>query len=82
MKNIRLENDINVILSSKAWKIITTMRKVKNTILNKTFSYLKIKKEVRTVQNMENFLFHVKLSTREQDKIIFFREGGFIEDWN
>ena len=83
MKNIILKEDINTIISSKSWKAITIFRKFKSlNLFGKLAPNSKTKKIMDSDQNKEHLFKHVKLSTSEQDKIIFFKEEGFIENWN
>jgi hypothetical protein len=83
MKNIILKEDINTIISSKSWKAIMIFRKIKSiSLFGKLAQDSNTKKIMDSDQNNEHLFKHVKLSTREQDKIIFFRDEGFIENWN
>lgn len=83
MKNIILREDINTIIFSKSWKAIMLFRKFKSlNQFGKFDANSNRKKIMHADQNEEHLFKHVKLSTREQDKIIFFRDEGFIENWN
>ena len=83
MKNIILREDINTIIFSKSWKAIMIFRKFKSLIQFGKFATDSNRKKIMHADQNKEYLFkHVKLSTREQDKIIFFREEGFIENWN
>lgn len=83
MRSIILKEDINTIIFSKSWKAIMIFRKIKSiNLFGKNAPFSKTKKIEHDYQINNHLFKHVKLSTREQDKIIFFREEGFIENWN
>jgi hypothetical protein len=80
MKKLVLEKDVDTILKSRSWRIISALRKFRNRFLQ--FSLVSIGKKLDMPPKRDALSISFEVSVNELDRLIFFKENGFIEDWN